>query len=114
MKDQERLQPVLRRLSRWSLIITAVIGSLSVFLAFQFSISPVYAEKEPNEVIAGVHNNFPPQYSIDEQTGKPIGFAIDAMDEIARRAGLHVRYVVFDKWPPIYKALEVVQSVEQI
>jgi ABC-type amino acid transport substrate-binding protein len=43
---------------------------------------------------------------LDEQTGKPTGFAIDIMDEVARRAGLQVRYVIFDKWPPICEAFE--------
>jgi len=63
-------------------------------LVLQFLLSPAFAEKEPAEILAGVHRNFPPQYSVDEKTGKPNGFAIEIMDEIAKRAGLMVRYVI--------------------
>ncbi|MCH7543413.1 MAG: transporter substrate-binding domain-containing protein [Proteobacteria bacterium] len=45
------------------------------------------------KVVAAVPRSWPPQYSLDEN-GKPIGFAIDVMDEIAARAGLSVDYVV--------------------
>ncbi|MCH8095536.1 MAG: PAS-domain containing protein [Proteobacteria bacterium] len=45
------------------------------------------------KVVAAVPRSWPPQYSLDEN-GKPIGFAIDVMDEIAARAGLSVEYVV--------------------
>lgn len=66
---------------------------------------PAIAKKSPDEILAGVHRNFLPQYSIDEKTGKPTGFAIDIMDEIAIRAGLKVRYVIFNEWPQINQAL---------
>lgn len=71
----------------------------------QFFLSVVLAEKVPEEILAGVHRNFPPQYSVDESTGKPTGFAIEIMDEVARRAGLKVRYVIFDEWTLINRAL---------
>jgi len=62
--------------------------------AFPFPASPTLAGENPDEIIAGIPKDFPPHYSIDEKTGKPYGFAIDTMDEIAKRAGLKkVRYV---------------------
>ncbi|MBU3926466.1 MAG: transporter substrate-binding domain-containing protein, partial [Bacteroidetes bacterium] len=74
--------------------------------AFQFHLSPAIAERSPDEILVGVHKNFPPQYSIDEKTGKPTGFAIDIMDEVASRAGLKIRYVIFDEWPQLTQALK--------
>jgi PAS domain S-box-containing protein len=74
--------------------------------AFQFPLSPALAEKSPNEIYAGVHRDFPPQYAIDEKTGKPAGFAIETMNEIARRAGLKINYIVFNDWPLMHSALK--------
>ncbi|MHB8091462.1 MAG: transporter substrate-binding domain-containing protein [Syntrophales bacterium] len=88
------------------LLRTLVFSLLCAGFALQFPLSPAIAEKIPAEILAGVHRNFPPQYSLDEQTGQPVGFAIDIMDEVARRAGLKIRYVIFDEWPPIMKALK--------
>ncbi|MDD2301944.1 MAG: transporter substrate-binding domain-containing protein [Eubacteriales bacterium] len=80
--------------------------SLLAGFAFQFPLSTVPAEKSPDEILVGVLRNFPPEYSIDEKTGKPTGFAIDIMDEVSRKTGLKIRYVIFDEWPPIIQALK--------
>ncbi len=53
---------------------------------------------------AGVPREFPPQYLLDK-SGKPTGFAVDVMDRVAEKAGLKVRYVVFDSWAEVYEAL---------
>jgi ABC-type amino acid transport substrate-binding protein len=90
----------LRKLHIFALIL------LFASFALQFPIFPAFAEKSQNEILAGVHRDFPPQYSIDEKTGKPAGFAIDTMDKIAKRAGLKIRYVVFNDWPLINSALK--------
>jgi PAS domain S-box-containing protein len=90
----------LRKLHIFALIL------LFASFALQFPLSPALAEKSQNEILAGVHRDFPPQYSIDEKTGKPAGFAIDTMDKIAKRAGLKIRYVVFNDWPLINSALK--------
>lgn len=63
------------------------------------------AHEPHGEVVAAVLANWPPQYLTDEATGEPAGFAIDVFDEIARRAGLRVRYVVYESWPDIQRAL---------
>ncbi len=74
---------------------------------FPFAPSPARAAKNPDEIVAGIPKYFPPYYSIDETTGRPYGFAIDTMEEIARRAGLgKVRYVVFDGWSALIQALK--------
>ena len=88
------------------LLRTLVLSLLCAGFAFQFPLFPAIAEKIPDEILAGVHRNFPPQYSLDEKTGQPMGFAIDIMDEVARRAGLKIRYVIFDEWPPLIQALK--------
>ena len=48
-----------------------------------------------------INRYFHPQYSIDDKTGNPTGFAIDILDEVSRRAELKVHYVIFDDWPQI-------------
>lgn len=82
---------------------------LFVIAAFTFPLapSPILAAKNPDEIVAGVPKDFPPYYFIDERTGRLYGFAIDTMEEIARRAGLgKVRYVVFDGWSAVTQALK--------
>jgi signal transduction histidine kinase len=51
----------------------------------------------PQNVVAVVPRNWPPQYQVD-QNGKPVGFAIDVMDEVAARAGLTVTYIVAENF----------------
>ena len=59
-------------------------------------IQPGETANEPHrKVVTAVPRSWPPQYSLDEN-GKPIGFAIEVMDEIAARAGLTVEYVVVE------------------
>ncbi|MCK9365228.1 MAG: EAL domain-containing protein [Syntrophales bacterium] len=102
MKTQT--QPLL--IVQFRMLRILMISLLCAGFAFQSPLSPAFAEKSPDEIVAGVHRNYPPQYSIDEKTGKPEGFAIDTMDEIAKGAGLKVRYILFDEWPPIERALK--------
>ncbi len=61
------------------------------------------------EYRAGVPRNFPPHYSIDAKTGMPVGFAIDVMEEVARRSGIKVRYVVYPTWAKTLEAMETGQ-----
>ncbi len=76
-----------------------------VKLFVQLPASVVYAQKDREEILVGVLANFPPQYSIDKETGKSVGFAIDIMNEVANRSGLKVRYVVFDTWAKVMQAV---------
>ena len=52
-----------------------------------------------------VPRNFPPQYSIDEN-GKPSGFAIDIMEQIATLAKLQITYVVVDSWTEVFEKIK--------
>jgi PAS domain S-box-containing protein len=61
-------------------------------------------ERPPDLVTVGVLRDWPPEYSLDSQ-GRPQGFAIDVMNEVARRAGLTVRTVQFETFPEMERAL---------
>ncbi len=63
------------------------------------------AEQTRKEIRAGVYKNYPPLYFPDEKTGNLIGFAIDTTNEVARLAGLSVRYIGFDESPQLNGAL---------
>ncbi len=85
-----------------------ITGAL-IFFFWLASLAPqtstILASERPQEIRAGVLRNFPPDYFLDEATGKPVGFAVDVMDAVAENAGLNVRYVVFDEWPLANQAL---------
>lgn len=46
---------------------------------------------------AAVPRDFPPHYSVDSQ-GRPVGFAIEVMESVARRAGYDIVYTISDTW----------------
>ena len=58
------------------------------------------------KIIAVVPPDFPPTYYRDPANGKPAGFAIDVMNEVAHRAGLKVEYVFGQPWLEIFDMLE--------
>ncbi len=63
------------------------------------------APKKPRPtIVAAVPRWWPPQYSTDEN-GKPTGFAIDVMAEIARRAGVKVQYLVLDTFSDVSETM---------
>ncbi|MHB8772332.1 MAG: PAS domain S-box protein [Syntrophales bacterium] len=77
-----------------------------VFAGLPVQAAALNAEAAPAEIAAGILRNFPPEYVTDEKTGKPGGFAVELMDAVAKKAGLGVRYVPFDGWPSLNKALQ--------
>ncbi len=85
-----------------SAILAGAILSLALAAAVA---SPVAAQATktdpataaPEYVIAAMPRHWPPQYDVDEK-GKPLGFAIDIMGEIAKRAGFEVRYLVAESF----------------
>ena len=79
---------------------------LLVMLTLPDQAGEAYAQQGEGEFLAGVPANFPPHYSIDSKTGKPTGFAIDVMDEIAQMSGIKVRYVVYPTWAKTLEAME--------
>jgi diguanylate cyclase (GGDEF)-like protein/PAS domain S-box-containing protein len=46
----------------------------------------------PRKLVAAIPADLPPTYFLDK-SGKPAGFAVDVMNELARRTGLTVEYV---------------------
>ncbi len=77
-----------------------------LLVSFALQISPALAAQEDKEYTAGVPANFPPQYQVDAKTGKPYGFAIDVMDEVALRSGIKVRYVVYRNFSDVILAMQ--------
>jgi PAS domain S-box-containing protein len=68
-----------------------------IAVALIYLINPASAELQNsrlarNKVIAVIPRNVPPNYFQDNKTGKPAGFAIEVLDEIARRAGVTIEY----------------------
>ncbi|MDJ0843082.1 ATP-binding protein [Crocosphaera sp.] len=59
----------------------------------------------PLKVTAAIPRYSPPTYSVDSQ-GNPHGFAIDVMEEVAKRANLQVTYEIKETWSDTIKALE--------
>ena len=58
------------------------------------------------KIVAAVPHDFPPTYFCNAVTGKPAGFAIDVMNEVARRAGFEVEYIFGEPWDEILDMLE--------
>ncbi len=88
-----------------STLYSRIILLLLVVLIFQTLLPCALAKTDSDEIVAGVPSNFPPQYQVDARTGKPNGFAIDVMDEVARRSGINVRYVVYGNFSEVIAAL---------
>jgi signal transduction histidine kinase len=79
------------------ILVTATLATAGATRAIEAS--PRFAA--PDTVIAAIPPDFPPTYSQDPQTGKPTGFAVDVMDELARRVGLKVVYVFGQQWDEV-------------
>ncbi|KAB0663445.1 transporter substrate-binding domain-containing protein [Oryzomonas japonica] len=80
------------------IVLTAAALSMAVAAcAEDFTPPPVASDT----IIAAIPPDFPPTYSQNRQTGKPVGFAVDVMNEIARRAGLKVVYVFGQQWDEV-------------
>ncbi len=86
--------------------IVVVVAALILLLG-QFSARDLIAAEGrlPGTVIAVIPEDFPPTYFKNQQTGRADGFAVDVMDELARRSGLKVRYVFGKPWDEIMEML---------
>jgi ABC-type amino acid transport substrate-binding protein len=93
--------------------LTAII-CLSLFIAPGFfppfeETSAAQSQERPavsSNVIAVIPSDAPPTYFRDKVTGKPDGFAVEIMDIIAARSGLHVNYIFGDGWDDIINNIE--------
>ena len=96
-----------RRLSR----IVHAFAALILAWALAFPAFAQNAQNSPNKdlhnkepYIAAIPKSFPPYY-ITTSNGAPGGMAIDIMNAIAQRAGVTIRYRVFDDWEGVNAAL---------
>jgi PAS domain S-box-containing protein len=62
------------------------------------------------EVTAAVPREFPPYYGVDSR-GRPEGFAIDIMEQVAAMSGLRVTYLVEDSWSDVENAVKSGRAV---
>lgn len=105
------------RLERLSFFVPEMTARNFLYLSFSifFSCScslidgrAIAAEIDKNasesEIVAAFPRHFPPLYDFDN-AGKPIGYAIEVMDAMARRAGLKIRYVDYPNWDAVSDAL---------
>jgi PAS domain S-box-containing protein len=83
--------------------ITTILNILIItFIVY----SNAWAQSKTEQVIVGVLENWPPQYSFDSQMNKPTGFAIDIFEEVARQADIEYQYRVFNSWPELNLAFK--------
>jgi PAS domain S-box-containing protein len=61
------------------------------------------AEDARHAIVAAIPEDFPPTYFRDPASGKPSGFAVEVMDEVARRAGLEVSYLYGKPWDELHQ-----------
>ena len=71
-----------------------------LIILYIFSLS-IYAN-EQKTITAVIPKHFPPQHSLDKN-GKPTGFAIDTLNEIAKNINYKVNYIVKNNWPEVNK-----------
>jgi ABC-type amino acid transport substrate-binding protein len=76
--------------------IMIFLGLFVITIAFSVAIVDTsaaqtqYSKRVTSEIMAVIPSDLPPTYFRDKKTAVPTGFAVDIMNEIAKRAGLHV------------------------
>jgi ABC-type amino acid transport substrate-binding protein len=87
------------------LLQSAILFSL---LAASFGVSPALAVKPEivgtRTIISSTAKDFPPYYVIDK-SGKPGGFAVEVLNEVAKRAGINVEYKIYKNGRELQRAL---------
>ena len=101
------------RAARWisSLVVCGLAG-VALHMSGTTSARAAMAQDRTSEqdkpslrqVTVGVPRSFPPYYLLDEY-GNPSGFAVDAMNEVAKRAGFEVTYRVAENGGANFKAI---------
>ncbi len=93
-------------LSSWGFVFLTVQVSWAITAPAVLAQDKFSEQAKPalRQVIAVVPRSWPPQYNVDEN-GKPIGFAIDVMEEIAIRANLQVSYRIVNSFPDVEKVM---------
>ena len=84
-----------RHISIYAILITLVICLFH----------PQTSHSKKQIIKAGMPEKLAPQFSISSETGKPVGFAVDVLDEISKLSDIEIQYVVFPSWTEVNKAL---------
>jgi PAS domain S-box-containing protein len=92
------LRPIILHLLQLSISLVILLSGLSPAAGAD----PGQAARK---ILVAVPPDFPPTYSRDQLTGKPKGFAIDVMNEVARRAGIEVEYSFGQEWDDLQEML---------
>jgi len=88
----------MKTIARMAIIVAAALGMARAAWPVERYSS---AQAAADTIVAAIPPDFPPTYFQDRQSGKPSGFAVDVMNEIARRAGLKVVYVFGQHWDDV-------------
>ena len=94
---------VLRRRLIFSSLILTITGGL--FPTVGNTLMSGQMSHGTQTIRAAIPRYFPPAYFVDSQ-GQPQGFAIDLMNEVAKRANFQVTYVIKESWMEAITALE--------
>ncbi|RII30828.1 MAG: hypothetical protein CXR30_03180 [Geobacter sp.] len=78
--------------------IPCLITTLILWLLVPQTLLAKVPQPELHKVVAVVQTDFPPTFFRSHNNGQPQGFAIDLMNEVARRAGIKVEYVFGKTW----------------
>ena len=78
--------------------ITCLVAALILSLLVPQAMPATAPQPENRKLIVVVQPNFPPTFFKSTKDGQPQGFAIDLMNEVARRAGLDIQYVFGNTW----------------
>jgi PAS domain S-box-containing protein len=101
LKQENRRVPSARvPIPNWGRLLK-VFASLFVVLAIQHFSYEAVAENDA--VVTAVPASFPPYYLTDKD-GRPIGFAIEVMNEVARGAKVNIRYEIKKNWTAVFMA----------
>ena len=61
---------------------------------------------DDSKILVGVLDNWPPQYTVNEKTKQPDGFAVEIMNEISRKTNHQIEYKTYRKWSNLINALK--------
>ena len=106
MRRSRRLKGNARPAVKAFILLAAVVSVVAVF------VSELGAQQAPTEASsdsrvrlrAVMPANFRPEYNVDD-SGKPAGFAVDSIREIARLAGIEIDFAVKPSWAEVHEEI---------
>jgi len=88
----------MKTITRMVIHVTAILSMACAACAGENYSS---ASAQADTIVAAIPPDFPPTYFRNRQNGKPDGFAVEILNEIAHRAGLKVVYVFGQQWEDV-------------